>query len=51
MMLKWSAEQPTEISTRAIDLEFLPTESNEDRGVRQLAEESVSGMAKTAETS
>ena len=33
MMLEWAAEQPTEITTRAIDLEFLPTDTNEDRGV------------------
>ena len=26
MMLEWAAEQPTEITTTAIDLEFLPTE-------------------------
>ena len=28
MMLEWAAEQPTEISTTAIDLEFLPTDTN-----------------------
>ena len=33
MMLEWAAEQPTEITTTAIDLEFLPTDTNEDRGV------------------
>ena len=31
MMLLWAAEQPT-----AIDLEFLPTDTNEDRGVQNL---------------
>ena len=36
MMLEWAAEQPTEITTTAIDLEFLPTELNEDRGVQIL---------------
>ena len=35
-MLKWAAEQPTEITTTAIDLEFLPTDTNEDRGVQNL---------------
>ena len=33
MMLEWAAEQPTEITTTAIDLEFLPTDTNEDRRV------------------
>ena len=32
-MLEWSADQATEITTTAIDLEFLPTDTNEDRGV------------------
>ena len=36
MMLEWAAEQPTEIRTTAIDLEFLPTDTNEDRGVQNL---------------
>ena len=36
MMLEWAAEQPTEITTTAIDLEFLPTDANEDRGVPNL---------------
>ena len=36
MMLEWAAEQPTEITTTAIDLEFLPTDTNEDRGVQNL---------------
>ena len=36
MMLEWAAEQPTEITTTAIDLEFLPTDTNEDRGVQKL---------------
>ena len=33
-MLEWAAEQPTEITTTAIDLEFLPTDANEVRGVQ-----------------
>ena len=33
---EWAAEQPTEITTTAIDLEFLPTDTNEDRGVQNL---------------
>ena len=36
MMLEWAAEQPTEITTTAIDLELLPTDANEDRGVPYL---------------
>ena len=36
MMLKWAAEQATEITTTAIDLEFLPTDTNVDRGVQNL---------------
>ena len=35
-MLEWAAEQPTEITTTAIDLEFLPTDTNVDRGVQNL---------------
>ena len=35
-MLEWSAEQPTEMTTTAIDLEFLPTDTNVDRGVQNL---------------
>ena len=35
-MLEWAAEQATEITTTAIDLEFLPTDTNEDRGVQNL---------------
>ena len=31
MMLEWSAEQATEITTTAIDLEFLPTVTNVER--------------------
>ena len=34
--MEWAAEQPTEITTTAIDLEFLPTDTNEDRGVQNL---------------
>ena len=29
MMLEWAAEQPTEITTTAIELEFFPTEAEE----------------------
>ena len=29
MMLEWAAEQPTEITTTAIDLEFLPTDTKQ----------------------
>ena len=36
MMLEWAAKQPTEVTTTAIDLEFLPTDTNEDRGVQNL---------------
>ena len=37
MMLEWSAEQALEITTTtAIDLEFLPTVTNVERGVRNL---------------
>ena len=36
MMLEWAAEQATEITTTAIDLEFLPTDTNVDRGVQNL---------------
>ena len=36
MMLEWAAEQPTEITTTAIDLELLPTDTNEDRGVQNV---------------
>ena len=36
MMLGWAAEQATEITMTAIDLEFLPTDTNEDRGVQNL---------------
>ena len=36
MMLEWAAEQTVEITTTAIDLEFLPRETNVDRGVRNL---------------
>ena len=35
MMLEWAAEQATEITTTAVDLEFLPTDTNEDRGVQK----------------
>ena len=31
MMLEWAAEQPTEITTTAIDLEFLPTDKRGQR--------------------
>ena len=36
LMFEWAAEQSTEITTTAIDLEFLPTDANEDRGVQNL---------------
>ena len=36
MMLEWSAEQATEITTTAIGLEFLPTVTNVERGVQKL---------------
>ena len=36
VMLEWASDQPMEITTTAIDLEFLPTESNGGRGVRNL---------------
>ena len=35
-MLEWAAEQPTEITTTAADLQILPTDANEDRGVQNL---------------
>ena len=31
MMLEWAAEQTIEITTTAVDLEFQPSEANEDR--------------------
>ena len=36
MMLEWAAEQGTEITRHAIDLEFLPTNTNVERGVQNL---------------
>ena len=36
MMLEWAAEQTVEITTTAIDHEFLPSETNVDRGVQNL---------------
>ena len=36
MMLEWAAEQPTEVTTTTIDLEFLPTATNKDKGVQNL---------------
>ena len=36
MMLEWAVEQATEITTTAIDHEFLPTDTNVDRGVQNL---------------
>ena len=38
MMLEWSAEQTTEISTDFIDREFLPIMTNQERGVQNLAD-------------
>ena len=35
-MLEWSAEQATELTTEPIDLEFLPTSTNVERGGRNL---------------
>ena len=34
MMLEWATEQATEITTTAIDLDFLPTDTNEDRSAK-----------------
>ena len=36
MMLGWAAEQTVEITTTAVDLEFLPSETNVDRGEKNL---------------
>ena len=36
MMLEWSAEQATKITTTAINLEFLPTGTSVERRVRNL---------------
>ena len=36
MMLEWAADQMTEITTNAIDLKFMPTDTNKGRGVRNL---------------
>ena len=36
MILVWSAEQAAEITTELIHLEFLPTSTNVERGVRNL---------------
>ena len=36
MMLEWASDQTTEITKTAMDLEFLPTDTNEDRGVQNL---------------
>ena len=36
MMLEWAAEKATEMTTTEIDLEFLPTDTNVDRGVQNL---------------
>ena len=35
-MLEWAAEQTTEIATELINFEFLPTETNQERGVQNL---------------
>ena len=32
MMLEWAGEQETEITRKAVDLEFLPTVTNLERG-------------------
>ena len=36
MMLEWSAEKTTEIATELINREFLPTATNQERGVQNL---------------
>ena len=36
VMLEWAAEQTIEITTTAIDLDFLPTGATVDRGVQNL---------------
>ena len=36
MMLEWAAEQGTEITRKAVDLEFLPTVTNLERGDQNL---------------
>ena len=36
IMLEWAAEPAPEITTTAIDPEFLPTDTNKDRGVQNL---------------
>ena len=36
MMSEWAAEQTIETTTTAIDLEFLPTDTNVDRGVQNM---------------
>ena len=36
MMVEWSAEYVTEITTELSDLEFLPTSTSVERGVRNL---------------
>ena len=36
MMLEWVAEQTTEITTELINREFLPTATNQERGVQNL---------------
>ena len=36
MKLEWAAEQVTEITTELIDREFLPTATNQERGVQNL---------------
>ena len=36
MMLEWAVEQVTDITTTVIDVEFLPTNTNVDRGVENL---------------
>ena len=36
LMLEWAAEQGTEMTRDAIDLEFLPTNTNVERGVQNL---------------
>ena len=36
MMVEWAAEQGTEMKREALDIEFLPTGTNTERGVQNL---------------
>ena len=35
MMLEWAAERTTEITTELVDRDFLPTATNQERGVQK----------------